>query len=514
MKKLLLIILIAQCFLLGACKKFLEEDPKSQVTPTNFYRTPTDAITAVNSVYVALLRSEVINLEHFWLNEMAADDAFYTGSAVADRDGMNLLTFNALNGLVQKVWENRYKAINRANEVLLYVNATNAGNVSARVRAEACFLRAFAYFDLVRWFGDVPLFTGLSAQDPYPVKAPAGDVYKQIIEDLKYAENNLDDTYDYMSKDGGRATKGAAKALLGKVYLTMSGYPLKQLDKLPEAEKELKEIIDNKALYGYEFMPNYRDMFPIAPNDNNKKANTETIFYTRGNATLSAQSGSWSFNRLAQWIISYGFRASVDAFASSDTSATAVYDKKDLRRKANFGAVKGAYPTTSSNPYTITDLNNKDSNATVTTVKYLDIINGNNSATDFVWIRYSDVLLMYAETLIEQNKSLSVARDYINMTRNRAGIGNTTATTQEELRQELRAERRREFFFEGLRRNDLIRWGIFPTAVKDGKTRSFRYYKKADIGDLSYIDDPRALLFPIPNNEIVTNPNMVQNEGY
>jgi hypothetical protein len=517
MKKLLSIILIAFSLIMQSCDRFLEENPQSQITPDNFYKTPTDAITAVNAVYVAALKNEVINLEYLWLNEMTTDDAFYTGTAIVDRDAMNLLTYDDKRTFFQSVWANRYKAINRANEVLIYVNQTNAGNISNRVQAEARFMRAFCYFDLVRWFGDVPLFTGFGSDNPYPKRAPMKDVYSQIIEDLKFAETNLDDKYSYMDVNGGRATKGAAKALLGRVYLTMAGAPLKETGMYAEAEKKLKEVIDNKTTYGYEFMASYTNMFPKSPNDINKGTNTETIFYTRSTAGLSAVGGSWSFHRIGQWITSYGFKAAYDVIASSDTFPTAIYKTTDLRRKSNLGKTKGAYPTVANNPYTIVDIDvtGTAANGTaINTVKYIDIINGNNSANDFLWLRYTDVLMMYAEALIEQNKSLDIALGYINMTRNRAGIGNYTgAQNQAEVRAELRAERRREFLFEGMRRHDLIRWGILAESVKASKTRSFLYYKKAPIGDISYIDNTtKYTLFPIPNNELVTNPNMTPNQ--
>lgn len=508
-------MLIAIAISIQSCEKFLEEDPQSIITPINFYKSPTDAVTAVNAVYIAALRNEVVNIEHFFLNELTADDAFYTGTAVVERDGLNLLSWNDISSMFKNTWANRYKAINRANEVLLYVNSSNAGELSKRVRAEAYFMRAFCYFDLVRWYGDVPLITGLSAEDPYVKRSPAADVYNQIIADLKIAENDLDDKYDYMNANGGRATKGAAKALLGKVYLTMAGAPMNKVAMYAEAEKKLKEVIDNKSVYGYEFMPVYKDMFPVAPNDGNKRLNTEPIFYTRCNSTLSAVGGSWSFNRIALWTRAQGIRPGIDAIASSDTSATAVYNKNDLRRVCNLGTEQGAYPSTTANPYIVHDLNEVYSaNRPKFATKYLDIVNGNNGANDFVWLRYSDVLLMYAETLIEQNKNLDVAKGYINMTRNRAGIGNTTAVTQLEFRDELRKECRREFFFEGHRRFDLLRWDIYSQVIKPAKARSFFYHRNKAIGDNSYMSNPDLKLFPIPNNELITNPNMTPNPGY
>ncbi|MFH6991716.1 RagB/SusD family nutrient uptake outer membrane protein [Flavobacterium sp. FlaQc-48] len=519
MKKILTIMLVITTLGMQSCDTFLEEDPKGLITPDNFYNNPTDAVTAVNAVYIAALRSEVLGVEPFFLNELAADDTFYTGTATAERDGMNLLTWDDKSSLFQNTWANRYRAITRANEVLIYVNSSNAGALSKRVRAEACFMRAFCYFDLVRWYGDVPLVTGLATADLYPSRSPRAAVYNQIIEDLKIAENDLDDKYSYMDANGGRATKGAAKSLLGKVYLTMAGAPMNMTEMYAEAEKKLKEVIDNSATYGYKFMPVYSDMFPRSPNDGNKALNTETIFYTRCNSTLSAVGGSWSFSRMGLWTRSQGFMPSSDAIASSDNTPNALYNKVDLRRKSNLGTTQGAYPTTAASPFIVYDLNDPYSTPTGRTkfiVKYLDFVNGTNGANDFVWLRYSDVLLMYAEALIEQGKNLDVAKGYINMTRNRAGIGNTTAITQVELREELRKERHRELFFEGQRRFDLVRWNIYAQAVKGAKERSYFFYKKLNIGDNSYMEGDYLKLFPIPKNELITNPNIKdhQNPGY
>jgi hypothetical protein len=392
--------------------------------------------------------------------------------------------------------------------VLTYVNSSNAGDLSDRIRAEAAFLRAYAYFDLVNWFGNVPLVTIVDS-NLFPSNNSSLEVYNQIIADLKFAEERLDDRYAYLDLNSGRATKAAAKALLGKVYLTMAGEPLNKKEMYAMAESKLKEVIDNSAKYGLNFQTVYRDMFPVFPTDATKAVNTENIFYNRNNSTLSSVSGSWSFNRLQTWTRQYNFRPSSDIITPIETNPTGVYSKNDLRRKVNVGRTKGT---------TLIDVDATGSAisgaSAIVATKFIDFGNTSNAAFDIPLIRYTDVLLMYAESLIEQNKDLDIAKGYINMTRSRGGIGNTTAVGQDPLRIELRAERHREFFFEGLRRNDLVRWGIYNQTVKDAKARSFQYYKSASIGNIDYMDDPKYILFPIPYNDLVANRNLVQNTGY
>ncbi|WP_304066992.1 RagB/SusD family nutrient uptake outer membrane protein [Pedobacter glucosidilyticus] len=508
MKKLLIYFLLSSAILFQSCEKFLQEDPRSLVTPDKFFRTPADAVAAVNGVYVALLKSEVISNQNFFVSELTADDAFYAGTPVFERDQLNLLTFDEKSTYFRDVWANRYRAISRANEILLYVNSSNAGALADRVRAEACFLRAFSYFDLVRWFGDVPLVTKV-VSDPFPAKTSLSIVYDQIIEDLKYAEQYLDDKYAYMDPNGGRVTKAAAKGLLGKVYLTMAGEPLKKTEMFALAELKLKEVIDNRVQYGLAFQPVYRDMFPILPTDATKALNTENMFYSRSHSTLSSVSGSWSFNRIQTWTRQFNFRASSDIINPTETNATGVYQRNDLRRKTNVGRTRGT---------TLVDIDATGSAisgaSAIVVTKYIDFGNTSNSAIDLPILRYTEVLLMYAEALIEQNKDLDIAKGYINMTRGRGGIGNTTAVGQVALRTELRAERHREFFFEGIRRNDLVRWGIYNQTVKAAKQRSFQYHRNSSIGNIDYMDDLKYILFPIPYNDLVANINLVQNTGY
>ena len=284
------IMLICGLLLCVSCKKFLEEDSRSLITLTEFYGSDADAIAAVNGVYQAM-RTEVIDMYTIQALEMISDDGILSPTNIGSRMELENLTYTSQHFNIKSMWSTPYRVIERANNVIAY--AKDSSKISPktirRVQGEARFLRAFYYFRLVQLFGDVPLMTDPASVDPdnlRPARTTAADVYKKIIEDLQYAEVNLDDAYGYNDSNGGRATKAAAKALLGKVYLAMAGYPLKDGAKYQLAADKLKELIDNKAVYKTDLNTNYANIFSTAAS--NKSADKERIFYTKGTSGMPA----------------------------------------------------------------------------------------------------------------------------------------------------------------------------------------------------------------------------------
>jgi len=328
MKKINIYILLTLVLFTTSCKKFLVEDPKGLITNSNFYQTDADAIAAVNGVYQAM-RIDVGNgIPPIYMVEIISDDGALAGTAVGERLELENVVYNSQHSYPKQVWTNAYKAIDRANNVLLYVyDSTKIKPVTIkRVRAEAKFLRAFNYFRLVQLYGDVPLMlepADLTKNNLLPARTATIDVYKKIIEDLKEAENNLDDFYDYNNVvNGGRATKVAAKALLGKVYLTMAGFPLKDATKYQLAADKLKEIIDNKTQYNVDLNPIYANIFSAAVAT--KAADKERIFYSRGTAGLAAELSA--FTRMKWTYVQYGYvKPSNDFVNYNFTAGTTTY---------------------------------------------------------------------------------------------------------------------------------------------------------------------------------------------
>ena len=417
----------------------MEEDPKSLISTDRFYKTDNDVVGATNAIYFALRDDVTGNISPIWMAEMTTDDTKAGGTPVGERLEVENLIYASRHNFVRAIWNSGYKAIGYANAVLSYVDTNAIPTLNrATVRrsfAEARFLRAFIYTRLVQLYGDVPLvLTPTDEKSLYPVRTPKADVYKQIIEDLQYAEQNLAPKYSYTEANGGRATAVAAKALLGYVYLAMAGYPLNDNTKWQAAADKLNEIIANKATYSVDITPIYKDIFDVTK----KATNKENIFYYKGVSGQTA--GFLAFTRMQFWF--YGFTSIIPTKEATDT----LYNFNDARKLVSMARKSGSaiVPITTTPGTTIPIVN-----------KYIDnISNNNDNQNDFHALRYSDVVLMYAEALIEVGgkANLDNALIAINSVRKpHSGLLDLTYTTQDDLRQKLRTERRRELAFEGKR---------------------------------------------------------------
>jgi starch-binding outer membrane protein, SusD/RagB family len=498
MKNIKVLIGLFIVITLVSCQKFLEEDPKSLISADKFYKTNADVISATNAIYFALRDDVTGSISPIWMAEMTTDDTRTNPGAaqVQERLEVENLIYASRHIFIRNIWNSGYKAIGYANAVLANVDTLTSKELSpAIVRrsfAEARFLRAFVYTRLVQLYGDVPLITKpVDDETLFPNRAPKADVYKQIIEDLQYAEENLANFYAYNNNDGGRATKGAAKALLGYVYLVMAGFPMNDNTKWQAAADKLKEVIDRRTTFGVNIMPVYRDIFDVT----RKATNTENLFYYKGTSGQTANFNA--FTRMQYWY--FQFVSIIPTREAVDT----LYNFNDARRLVSL-----ARKTSSTTVGSIAT-----GTATPIIGKYLDnLANSNDNQNDFHALRYSDVVLMYAEALIELGgtANLDLALTHINSVRRpHSGLPDLTYTTQDDLRQKLRTERRREFAFEGKRYYDLIRWNIFVPTMKAHMAREY----SRPITDFDYINENRMLL-PLPFIDLAANPNLKQNPGY
>ena len=489
--------ILSMVIVLSSCSKFLEEDPKSFISADKFYKTNADVISATNAIYFALRDDVTGSISPIWMAEMTTDDSKTNPGAaqVQERLEVENLIYASRHVFIRNVWNSAYKAIGYANTLLANIDTLASPELSkATVRrsfGEARFLRAYLYTRLVQLYGDVPLvLTPVDDNSLFPKRASKADVYKQIIEDLQYAEENLVNNYAYTNNDGGRATKVAAKALLGYVYLVMGGYPMNDNTKWQAATDKLKEIIDKKATYGVDIMPVYKDIFDVTK----KATNKENIFYYKG---TSGQTATYlAYTRMQYWY--YQFASIIPTKEAVDS----LYNLTDTRRPISMARKSGT---------AIVAITSGTSTPIVN--KFIDnLANSNDNQNDFHAIRYSDVVLMYAEALIEigGTANLELALTHINSVRKpHSGLADLTYTTQNELRQHLRTERRRELAYEGKRYYDLIRWNIFIPTMKAHMAKEYA----KPITDYDYINTDRLLL-PLPYIDLVANPNLTQNPGY
>lgn len=473
----------------SSCKKFLKEDPKNLVAITNFYQTENDAVSAVNAIYAYLNSTSsgsTAGVYHstFWaMAGLASDEMFNEQVFAPDLDQIGKFTEGPVNASIQETWTMHYKAITIANIALARIPSIQMDVVlRTRLINEAHFLRGLLYFDMVRMFGKIPLV--LKENEPLtPTPASVDDIYNQIIIDLVAAED-LPDSYP-PGAGRGRATKGAAKAILAKVYLT--------LGKWQECADLCKQIIDSNQ---YALWDDFADVFKIA-NRGGKEAIFSVGFGDAGGAIIFWEVGQFNVRLLPPQLSVEGVQ-NAQGWQLPTQNLYDSYEAGDRRRAVTF----------------ITQIDNP--NGSTTTIrpyiqKYWDRIaepEGNGSTNDYPVIRYADVLLMYAEASNELGNS-SEAHKYINMVRKRArfdgsvyhnAVPDYVNLSQQEFRAAVLKERRLEFVAEGQRWFDLVRTKNLETLVpiaKPGITPTEKNY-----------------LFPIPQNEIDLNPNLVQNPGY
>lgn len=477
MKKTALIILILP--ILASCKK-LTESPQAIIVQDQFYKSSNDAISAVTSVYSSLNTDPggdfpMYGRQLYFLTDAPTDDAT-EGNAASNADvrAMGSITYIANNNRIQANWTQHYRGINWANVAIDNVSKMSIDTtLRNRLVRESKFIRALLYFNLVRLFGDVPLVLHQAAtvSETTTGRAAAADVYNQIIADLTDAESLPP---SYSGNDIGRATSGAAKTLLAKVYLTQKQWK--------KASAECLEVMTGP--YKYDLFPHYADVF-----NKSSKNGIEHIFSVQ---FLSNSGASNSRDRIMTDVFS-GFSTKVPPDLPADSSLYKSYLPKDERRDVTYFTTL-TNPATGK-PYHFTYLGLR---------KFVDttqLLTPVESGINFPVLRYADVLLMYAEAVNEDQGPTQAAYDAINKVRERAKIPDLTAgLPQSNFRDSVYKERRLEFVQEGHRWFDLVRTGRLVSSVKNVKG-------KAAVSD-------KDNLFPVPQAEINVNPNLSQNPGW
>lgn len=483
MKLSIAIIIILAGIVTSGCKKsFLEQRPISAITTANSYKTAADIKQAVSGAYSAL-QSGGITTNSYIFGEISSDNSLPVASgSVTDQDEFDRFYIRTTNPFILSAWNDSYSAIGRFNTILGRIDAVDMdATLKSRYIGEVKFLRALVYFNLTRTYGDVPMvLTEISdPNEGYTYgRNPRAEVYAQIEKDLGDAEGILPPTYT--GADIGRATKGAAKALLGRVLITEK--------KLPQAAVKLKEVID-LGIYG--LMTPYADYFKVA-NKNNK----ETVFEVQFKSGGAGEGNPWPNNFAPQnsgnAVIPFGG----DGNNQPTNDLVQAYEANDQRKNVTLA-------TSYVNASGATILGNF-------VKKYFDTpVAKNDNGNNIPVIRFADVILMYAECLNEQGyQSNGDAFKYLNEVRLRAGLTAKTAIdipNQEAFKLAMEQERRVEFAFEGLRWFDLVRTDRAIAVMNS----------KKDLFGLVTLITQNNLVFPVPQSQIDINKSKIkQNQGY
>lgn len=480
-----IIILFTAVLYLSSCKDYLDLQPVSQgiaITNTSadslLFKTPSEVEAALAGVYDDF-RNEYFSLDYFVNGDAQSDDA-YAGADNPANFQIDEYSIDATNSNVSRDWAYLYSTIGKANAVYNNVDAVpelDAGRKS-QIKGEAAWIRAFMYFQAVQLWGDVPLqlkeVTTVSIEildEIYPILFPArtssDEVYAQIISDLELAL----ETVPVSAAHKGFVTKGAANALLAKVYASMQP---------PQWDMVLtytQAVIDG----GYSLLPDYEMLW-----NNENENSSEAIFEINYEGTSS--SGNWgaSMFRGLDW----------KKFNTPSNDLVAAFDAEGdmIRKNASiiFLDVSGRW----SDPYwpqTEFPFVNKYRIFT------------SNSPQNFILLRLADMILLRAEAL-NATGDLAGATALVNQIRSRVSLAPVSPADQNAMGLAIEKERRLELAFEGHRWFDLKRTGRAIEVMNNAKGPGGI--------SLGYALNQDKLLWPIPQAELDKNTKLIQNPGY
>jgi starch-binding outer membrane protein, SusD/RagB family len=530
MKQIKLYIAALLLLTAGACKKtFLDAEDVTTVSEQNFYKTTADAAKALVGCYDGLQRVWADGIALPLAAEVMSDNTF-GGTGNSDGFGFQMLDeFDKLRSpsdqnMFNANWAAYYKAIYRCNMLIGKLDQVDwAGNDQLRktTEAEAKFIRAYLYFDMVRLWGNIPLLTAPS-KDNIP-QASADEVYKLIATDLKFAASNLS-AISYPAQDPatyGRVTKWAAEALIGRVYLYYTGYYGKS-DLVGEVSKAqalayLEDVISNG---GFGLVEKFANLWPAASkNEYIGEDNKETVFAIKYTYT-SDYNGNADGNH---WLVMYGVREqSIPPYGLGWGGGTVnpklwnAYSANDTRRNASIISIadenldfkmkdkQREYTGYYNKKYT--PMSDENGNSTAVNAGGVNFMIGQYQ--DYVSIRYADVLLMAAEL------GAANAQTYFDNVRKRAYGSNFSALPVSQ--DNIMKERRLEFALEGLRYWDLLRQGIdaAAAAIAESTTLQNGGVNTPKVIDASKIKSTKGLQ-QIPNSEITLSGGVLQqNAGW
>ena len=490
MKKIAFIILSS--VMMNSCTD-MNLIPESNLSPENFFKSEEDATAAVYGTYSVFTDNDIYN--QFWevLQSQGTDDCEWSGGRTTtnlDKNALDKFEYDGNTNLVYSVWIKHYVAVNFAIE-----NISNMGSeqirddVRKRLIGEAKFLRALAYFNLVRIYGGVPLvLKQTTSLDGLEVpRNTVDECYEQIISDLQEAKSVLPAIGQLPEGYLGRATKGSASAMLAKVYLTREDYQ--------NVVKETSEVMQ----MGYKLWKNYADNFDVE-----KENGQESIFEIQYKRNTPGVSGSNyngyyrpPFVNINGWV-GYGD----DPVTRNHYEC---YEEGDLRRDVNVRLyTKEEYPNMSSN-YEFPCYVNKFQDPSPLAVR------SQGGENNYPILRYSDVYLMRAEALNAINTSDAEAYECLNVIRRRAfGLNMNEASaidiklglSKEDFLDIILLERRKEFAFEGQRRFDLVR------------THKLKEAMMAQNPTIGAVVEEKHYLLPIPVTELDANKLLEQTLGW
>ncbi|MET3035768.1 RagB/SusD family nutrient uptake outer membrane protein [Chryseobacterium sp. NRRL B-14859] len=482
-------IIAAAFLILGAVNQscsndFIEVSPTEAIPESNLeiYNNNEGATSFVTAIYAKFLDWDMSVFAWIGVTSIVSDDAdkgSSPGDTGSDKDILDALNFTPTTPSFKELFTSNYQGINRANQALKYLPLLDKADPELRKRltGEAKFLRAFMYFTLVRSFGGVPLV------DHVPVSGVEEDrimtltrktkeeIYAFIEKDLKDAIEMLPEKSAYSGNNIGRASVGAAHALLAKVYLYQKKWQL--------------AVDESNKVTGYSLTPNFQDIYKVSGENN-----AESIFEINGTGGTAGRAiQQYSQVQGARGTTGWGWgfatptQGLYDAYSATDTRRDATIIHRDMT------LYDGYYvgPNTENKFYNYKAYSSDYRSAPSTDV-------------NIRYLRYAEVLLIRAEAMNELGQT-AAAIPFLNEVRNRANIGDTPAVSQADVRADIWKQRRLELAFEHDRWFDLVRTGQAKAAMTADGGKNFIVGKHE--------------LFPLPQDFIMEAGGLsAQNPGY
>lgn len=505
--KRLIYIYIIMLFFSSCSSDFLDLGPQHYANESNFFKTEDHFNQAINGAYQSL--RGVHSFYGTLMSEMRSDNTHYTRYE-ADRSQHQYeeavdFTNDELNTMTDDMYYNCYSGISRTNSVLDRIEGTSfSEDFKNHIIGQAKFLRAYFYFQLVQYYGGVPLYLKevKGVNDAFLPRSTETEVYESIISDAKDAVSKLP-TVSF--PQDGSVTQGAARMLLAYALISQ---PTKNY---PEAEIQLKEIMK----MGYELLPDYGSIFDTA-NKNHK----ESIFEVQYQQGDQEQQSNWLYYfipRTAEAEIITGVAGSntiaIGGWNVPTQEMIDSYEPGDLRMNPSVAVVAGHNDEydrfVCDKVYNVGNLEIQNYPVFYYFINKYRHPHIKVQNTDDNWpvYRYADVLLLLAECLVEQGRATE-AISLVNQVRQRAGLETLTAVTAEIVAN----ERRHELAYEGHRWFDLLRTGKAIEVMSEYGKRMKAIYPY--LSERTYQITQEKLLFPIPYRELQINSMLKQNSGY
>ena len=522
------IILLSAVLTLTACDEWLEVTPPSNISTENFYTNATEAEQALYGVYNGLMP---LSYYSWLMSDLRSDDVWADDAedSATQRDYLDIFSFNpniVTISTLNDAWVDLYEIVARANVLLQKIESTtfeemDGLDLRTQFKAEARLLRGYAYFELVRYFGRVPIvLTPQTVEEAMQTpQSEDWEVYEQvIIPDLQYAADNLGEViYTAKGKEAasGRANRVAARALLGRVYVTMAGFPLYDTARIDSAAIELEWVIDYAETNKKYWAKTATDWLKIWISDNDNLNHIFEIQYIAkegyGNPmvywTAPGVGADYIDLKMSGYNLS-GTKALI-SLLSTDVNGDLQFD--DVRREGTLD-----FEFSASTRFFSKFFEHKKKRAAL---GYADntsqVVNRNYFPINYPIIRLEDVMLMYAELLGATDEGVAL----VNKIRTRAGLPELNAAEKADFQQTVADERRRELAGEGIRWHDLVRRNEYRDALR-GKfinyatdaagaiTRPKVYQMASRVTEGNY-------LYPIPDVQMKTKEGLYeQNEAY